>query len=265
MLRSTKQLEKYTIGTTDGELGQVKDFYFDDASWVVRYVIVETGAWHSSRRVLISPFSIGTPDGVAHSLPVSITKQQLQESPSIDLEKPVSRQHEMSYLGHYGYPYYWGGTGLWGEGGYPGMMMTGIGYGGSEAQFERLSRQAELSNSDPHLRSCTALEKYHVHATDGDIGHIQGFLLDEKSWAIRYVIVNTSNWWRGHSVLISPEWIGEVSWSESNVTTTLNRQAIKDAPAYDPDVMLERTDEIGIYEHYGRAGYWSEGAPRRAA
>lgn len=265
MLRSTKQLEKYTIGTTDGELGQVKDFYFDDETWVVRYVIVETGAWLSSRRVLISPFSIGAPDGVGHILPVSITKQQLKDSPSIDLEKPVSRQHEMSYLGYYGYPYYWGGTGLWGEGAYPGMMMTGVGYGGSDAQFERLSRQAELSNSDPHLRSCAVLEEYHVHATDGDIGHIQGFLLDEKSWAIRYAIVNTSNWWLGHSVLISPEWIGEVSWSQSKVTTSLNRQAIKDAPAYDPDVMFERADEIGIYKHYGRAGYWSEGAPRRAA
>ena len=106
----------------------MKDFYFDDLAWVVRYLVVETGSWLSSRKVLISPIAIGHPDWAERVLPVSITKEQVKNSPDIDTDKPVSRQHEMQYLGYYGYPSYWGGAGLWGSGAYPGAMLTGVGY-----------------------------------------------------------------------------------------------------------------------------------------
>jgi hypothetical protein len=101
-----------------------------------------------------------------------------------------------------------------------------------------------------------------VHASDGEIGHIHGFLIDERSWAIRYLIVDTSNWWLGHQVLIAPKWISDVSWAESTVSVSLTRQAVKDAPAYDPSASLSREQESDIHRHYGRSVYWEDEIPR---
>jgi len=270
MLRSIMELEGYTVGATDGDVGRVKDCYFDDEAWVIRYFVVATGEWLSNRRVLISPIAIGDPTWSGKVLPVSITREQVKNSPDIDTDKPVSRQHEIGYLGYYGYPYYWGGTGLWGEASYPGTMLTGAGYNGIDGEYKNLRANAASEyggnqSADQHLRSCNVVSTYRVHASDGDLGHVEGLLVDERTWSIRYMIVNTSNWWVGHSVLISPEWIDNVSWINEKVMIDLTRQAIKDAPPYDSTVQLNREHELGIYKHYGRTGYWTEGAKHRVA
>jgi sporulation protein YlmC with PRC-barrel domain len=269
MLRSLNDLEGYAISATDGVIGHVKDFYFDDEAWVVRYLVVEAGSWLSSRKVLISPIAIGQPNWTDKVLPVSITREQVKDSPDIDTDKPVSRQHEMEYFGYYGYyPYYWGGAGLWGGGAYPGAMLTGVGCAGSGAEYltaqaeqARVGREAgQHENDDPHLRSGKAVMKYDIVASDGDIGHVQGLLLDEQTWAIRYLILDTSNWWLGHQVLIAPQWIKNVSWPDNTVLVNLTRQAVRDAPPYDSAVTLERDEEIGLHKHYERAGYWADEA-----
>ncbi len=244
MLRSMKSMEDYAIGAIDGIIGQVKDFYFDDESWVIRYLVVETGEGLPRRKVLISPIAIGRPNWSEKILPVSLTRSQVINSPDIDTDKPVSRQHEMGYLGYYGYGSYWGGGGLWGAGLYPDLLQAGL-----------QSTDTGHHHDDLHLRSGNAVMRYYVHASDGDIGHVQGLLVDEDSWAIRYLIVDTSNWWLGHQVLIAPQWIDQVSWAESTVSVGMARQSIKDSPAYDPDAALDRAQEAGIHTHYGRAGY----------
>ncbi len=276
MLRSMHDLQDYAIHATDGAIGHVKDFYFDDESWVIRYLIVETGAWLSSRKVLISPIAIGKANWRDKLLPVAITKEQMRNSPDINTDKPVSRQQEIEYLGYYGYPYYWGGSGLWGGWGYPGLMMPAtIGtpsYAGSTApsnavppETAKLFEQAKAKrheNDDLNLRSCEEVIGYHIDATDGDIGHIKGLLVDEETWAIRYLIVNTSHWWLGHEVLIASEWLQNVSWAEKTVSVNLTRQAVKDAPPYDSDSQLNRQEEMDIHEHYRRSGYWAAVAER---
>ncbi len=270
MLRSVKDLEGYAVGATDGTIGHVKDFYFDDQAWVVRYLIVDAGAWLSSRKVLVSPIAIDRPDWVERLLHVRMTKEQVKNSPDIDTDKPVSRQHEMEYSGYYGYPYYWGGAGYWGGGMYPSLMMPGYGGGYGATLATRSEEQGAYARAeeqrsrteDPHLRSCRAVMKYRVHASDGDIGHVDGMLVDDATWAVRYLIVNTSNWWQGHQVLVAPQWIEGVRWGDSKVSVKLTRQAIKDAPAYDPSSAPDRAHEVGLYEHYGQAGYWAEGARR---
>ena len=266
MLRSVKELEGYAISATDGSIGKEKDFYFDDSAWVVRYLVVDAGSWLADREVLISPFSVGKPDWSGKLVPVSLTREQVKNSPPIDTDKPVSRQHEMGYLGYYNYPNYWGGTGLWGEGAYPGLMLS-MPYAGPDVAYararianDRLETQAveeRLAESDRHLRSCNAVKGYHILATDGEIGHVQGFLMDEFTWAIRYMVVDTSNWWVGHQVLVAPEWIESVSWSQSRVSINLTRRSIQDAPVYDPDMPLNRQEEMDIYTHYRRPAYWS--------
>jgi hypothetical protein len=277
MLRSVKELEKYTIGATDGTIGSVKDCYFDDDAWVVRYLVVKTGAWLVGREVLISPLSVGDSDTAARVLHVSISKDQVKNSPSVDSQKPVSRQHEMGYSSYYGYPYYWGGVGLWGGGAYPGALLTGVGLESGAANIDYTRAQASnenvaylretqrRENDDQHLRSCEAVKGYHLHATDGDIGHVDGFLVDEQTWAIQYLIVNTSNWWLGHQVLIAPAWFEDVSWVYSKITTSLTRQEVRSSPAYDALLAPNRVDEEGIYRHYQRKGYWHDRTGREAA
>ncbi len=264
MLRSINDLDDCAIHATDGSIGQVKDFYFDDTAWVIRYLVVDTGTWLSSREVLISPIAIDHPDWTEKLLPVSITKEQVKNSPSIDTNKPVSRQHESTYLGYYGYPYYWDGGGLWGGGMYPGTLVTGYAGIGASPPVVRpemkegvaRAKEARHRDDDSHLRSSKAVTGYHIHASDGDIGHLQGFLVDEETWAIRYIIVDTSNWWFGHQVLIAPQWIQDVSWADEKVSVNLTRQAVKDAPPYDAATQLDRNLESHIYKHYGRPGYW---------
>ena len=263
MLRSVKSLEGMTIGATDGNIGKLKDFYFDDEAWVVRYAVIDTGSWLGGRQVLLSPYSIREPAVETGTLPVSVTKDQIKNSPDINTDKPISRQFEKSYLGYYGYPYYWGGLGLWGDYGYPGTVSNGL----MQSAYRGYLRAptAEEANADAHLRSCNAVKGYHIRAADGEIGHVQGYLLDDRSWSIRYLVVNTSNWWVGHQVLLSPEWIRDVSWLDSEVTVGLSRETIKDAPPFDGTSFPDRDAEAGIYHHYGQDGYWREGGARAVA
>lgn len=256
MLRNVKDLRGYAILATDGVIGEVDDLYFDDEDWAIRYLVVDTGTWLSGRKVLISPLAlaIGLPDWMGQQLPVSLTKAQVEGSPDIDTRKPVSRQHETAYFGYYGYPYYWEGAGLWGMGANPGGLTD-------QLMFEealRTRRGAEpRSMEDCHLRSSRAVIGYHVHATDGDIGHVDDLLVDDHTWAIRYLVLNTSNWWIGHQVLVTPPWIEAVSWSDGTVSVDLTRQAVKDAPPYDPVAQFHRQLEQALHEHYGRPGYWT--------
>ena len=270
MLRNTHDLEDYVIRATDGPIGHVKDFYFDDDAWVVRYFIVETGSWLSSRSVLISPISVHHPDWNLRTLPVSITKEQVKNCPDIDTDKPVSRQNEEKYMDHYGYPNYWDGLGVWGGGMYPYAMVPS--YAGNrlgvfdqaerdrEEEAHLRAESARRRNNDPHLRSCKAVTGYHIEAKGGEIGHVAGYLVDDETWAVLYLIIDTSNWWMGHQVLIAPAWITGVSWNNKTVSVKLSRESVKSAPVYDPDAMWSRELDRSLYQHYGQTGTWSGSA-----
>ena len=273
MLRNTNDLKNFAIHATDGGIGHVKDVYFDDDAWVLRYFVVETGSWLSSRKVLVSPFAVQEPDWEGKTLPVSSTMAQIENSPDIDTDKPVSRQNEEQYSGYYGYPYYWGGQGLWGEGMYPYSVVPN--YVTNRPDWAERQREDEAALSaerarhrhdDPHLRSCDDVVGYHVQATDGEVGHIAGFLVDEVTWAIRYLVVDTSNWWMGNKVLIAPTWISGVHWSNETVSVDLSREALQASPVYDSDAVLDRAWELRLHAHYSRIGYWTRdeslGPPR---
>ena len=272
MLRNLQELEHAKIEATDGEIGRVKDLYFEDDAWVVRYLVVETGSWLSSRQVLISPISVLRPDWVAQTLPVSLTQAQVRNSPDIDTDQPVSRQNEQQLLGYYGYPGYWDGAGMWGEGLYPDAMVPGdAGYRVDRVERERAleaylrDERARHRNDNPHLRSCNAVKGYHIRATDGEIGHVSGYLLDDQTWAVRYLVVDTSNWWLGHKVLVAPPWIQAVQWSDRTVAVDLTRESIRNAPAYDGAVAWRRDEELNLYRHHGRNVYWADRPLREIA
>jgi uncharacterized protein YrrD len=269
MLRSIEDLYGFAVEGTDGQIGRVQDAYFDDRAWAIRFLVVETGPWLEGRKVLISPVAIGNLDWTRRLLTASITREKVRRSPDIDTKKPVSRQHEAEQYGYYGYPYYWGGSGLWGDGMQPAKMLGVYGGRDSATQHQKemafVGAQAKLHRQrgdDPHLRSCDAIIRYHVRAIDGGVGHVEGLIVDDQTWAVRYFVVNTSDWWLGHQVLVAPQWIEDISWLEATVSVDLSRQAVKHAPAYDADAPPDREQEQRTYEHYARPGYWVDSEQR---
>ena len=254
MLRNVKDLRGYAIRASDGVIGKVDDFYFDDETWAIRYLVVDTGSWLSGRKVLISPIALGHAGWMGRQLPVALTRAQVERSPDIDTRKPVSRQHEARVLRILRVSVLWGGAGLWGMGAYPGGLTT---QGRIEEDLKAHGTHATPTPDDCHLRSSNAVIGHHIKATDGDIGHLEDLLVDDHTWAIRHLIVNTSNWWGGQRVLIAPHSIKDVSWSEAKVSVDLTRQAVKDAPAYASAAQLDRQPEQEIDEHRGRPGHWT--------
>ena len=255
MLRSMKALDGCTIGATDGDVGTVTDGYFDDLSFTVRYLVVDTGGWLSGRKVLLSPIAVRAVDWEFRRVTAALTRAQVEQSPNIDTDKPVSRQHETAYHGYYGYPPYWVGDYLWGAYPYP-YFGSGPGLSAAELARERRWSWEAKEREDPHLRSVRAVTGYHIQATDGDIGHVEDFLVDDQSWAIRYMLVDTTNWWAGKKVLVAPAWIGRVDWAESQVHVTVTRAQIQTSPEYDPTRAVERAYETQLHDHYGQPRYW---------
>lgn len=251
MLTKTTQLKGLVIHAMDGELGSVDQLYFDDETWAIRYFTVETGGWLGGRPVLISPISVTHTDWQAKRLDVALTKKQVANSPDISAHQPVSRQHEAAYLGYYGYPYYWGGPYLWGPAFYPAGLAIP-----ESASLEVIAERIGGQSTDSHLRSTQAVTGYHIDASDGEIGHVDGFMVDDAAWAIRYIEVATRSWWPGKKVLVSPAWIERVSWTDSKVYVGLTREVIKNGPEYVEGTPITREYENRLHLHYGRPPYW---------
>lgn len=251
MLYKLNDLKGLTIKAKDGEIGEVDDFYFDDERWTIRYLVVDTGKWLPGRKVLISPISLGKADRSNQRVEVNLNMKQVENSPGIEADKPVSRQYETSYFNYYGYPYYWTGPQLWGPAAYPGPLMMP-----DRTQVEVEAVRREQESADPHLHSAKEVAGYYIEATDGDIGHVDDFLIDDENWAIRYIVVDTRNWWPGKKVLLSPQWLERVSWHDSRVYANLSRADIEKAPEYDVQKPLSRDYESSLHRHYDRPPYW---------
>jgi len=245
MLYKVKTLKDYKLNSLNGEIGKVKEFYFDDHHWTVRYLVAETGNWLTGRQVLISPYALVAVNKEEQHIDIDLTKKQIEDSPSLDSDKPVSRQFEERYYGYYGWPSYWVGPYMWGYN--PYIMRN--------RETRREATQDEKS-WDSYLRSTYDASGHNIQAEDGEIGHVDDFIIDDETWAIRYLIIDTRNWWPGKKVLISPQWIDRVSWSESKVFVNLTRAIIKQSPEYSEESQLTRGYETELHRHYNRQGYW---------
>jgi uncharacterized protein YrrD len=225
MQQSLKKMIGYTIRATDGNLGKVNEFYFDDATWTIRYMVAETGNWLAGRKVLISLAALGKPDWKSRTFSVNLTCAQVRNSPDIDTQRPVYRQHEVELHEHYQWPRYW-------EGGYGGVL--GI---TPYPVFENLLPQessAPVRKDDPHLRSTHQVTGYNIHATDGEIGHVEDIIVNDKKWVIHYLVVDIGNWLPGRKVLISPKWIKSVNWIDAGVYLNRSKEFVEDSPGFDP-------------------------------
>jgi sporulation protein YlmC with PRC-barrel domain len=227
MLRSVKQLYGDRLGASDGEIGQVKDFYFDDQNWAVRFVVVDTGSWLSGRQVLISPHAFGSLHPARKLLLVNLTRKQIEDSPSMESHKPVSQQYEEEYYRYYALPFYWQGGGLWGMSNFP-VMPPAL----DPLPSEPSQARDRLESADAHLRSTQAVKGYQVQASDGTIGHVCDFMMDEQSWAVVQLVIKTGHRLSGNEVQIPSSKVDRISYEESTVFVNLTSEAIAQSPAH---------------------------------
>jgi uncharacterized protein YrrD len=232
MIQTVKHLQGDEIAARDGAIGSVEDVYFDDERWAVRYLVVDTGGWLPGKRVLISPASVDVRNSSANEVRVELTREQVRNAPDIETDLPVSRQYERAHAAYFGYPPYWAGPLLWGRAALPA---------GSAGQPPTLAAQAQamreptdgIEQGDPHLRSCAEVIGYGIEARDGSIGEVEDFVVDERSWAIRDLVIDTRTWWPGGHVSISPESVERIDWVNRRMHLRLTRDEVKRAGAPD--------------------------------
>lgn len=237
MLIAAKQIRSCSIEGADGTVGTVQDVLFDGRSWKVRYLDVDTGHWLPGRRVILSPEVIRTRHYAAQRLATPLTQEQVENSPSLHSELPVSRQKEIELAQYYAWGAYW-------------------------ANVEP-TREGEEAEGDPNLRSTDAVSGYRVQAMGGEIGHIDDFIIDDEAfegapWEIRYLVIDTRNWLPGKHVLIPPLWAESIDWDTRRVQVGLTRAMIESGPEYDPATPINRQYEEVFYDYYGRPKYWTE-------
>jgi PRC-barrel domain len=236
MLTNLKLLYGSALHASDGDIGHITDFYFDDKSWVIRYVVVDTGSWLSGREVLISPHAFGKLNSGGKTLPLLVTRQKVENSPSIESHKPVSRQYEIEYYKYYGWPVYWNGGAMWGLGGYPIVLPP--------SKDEMKSQLQPHHREDKHLQSVRAITGYQVKATDGIIGEAAGFMMIDKSWVLRDLVVKAGHWYAGKEVLIPTANIQRISYEQSEVLVNLTTAEIQHTP--DRGVVRPEASGVGI-------------------
>jgi uncharacterized protein YrrD len=250
MLRNLADLHGFHLAAQDGEIGKVRDVYFDDHTWTIRYLIVGAGSWLTGRDVLIAPRSLGQVDSEAKTISVNLTQEQVRNSPPIETAQPISRGYELQFHQYYGWDPYWmnaaGVPGLWAP-----FLPPSI-----PPNIPAETEPVEDGERDPHLRSVEEVSGYGIHAQDGEIGHVTDFIIDDEAWRIRYMAVKSGVLMFGKIVLLSPEWIERISFDRKEVFVSLPQARIKEAPEYDPNGPITREFEHALHRHYDRPVYW---------
>jgi hypothetical protein len=245
MLRSLKSLIGFRLAATDDKIGKVRDFYFDDKVWTIRYLVAATGKWLPGKKVLLSPVALENPQWESKEFPIHLTKKQIESSPEILEDMPISKQKELEMAEFYDWPVYWpvGHTGL--------PPHVGV--------MERaLDSEKTKGDGDPNLRSFKEVLSYFCHAKDGDIGHVEDIIVDDSAWSIRYVVIATGIFFGRRKVLVSPNWVQKIEWSEKKLHISETKMAIKNSPPYEPSEPINRKYEQALYDYYGRPVYWQE-------
>ena len=259
MLQVISPLKGFAIEASDGRIGSVVDYLFDDASWKVRWLVIDCGTWLRGRKVLIHPSAISRENLERRQFAVALTKAQVEESPELAEDQPISQQLEKQLYTYYGWDPLWGGSNL---SAVPGAMASPLmappylGLGPTD-EAEARGDGPTSRRADPHLRSIVEVTGYRVHAADGEIGHIENLMIDDANWSIRYFIVDTRNWWFGKRVLISPHAVKAIDWFDRHVELNVSRELVKAGPPWDPIVAFNDEYAKRLHKHYGWPGSWA--------
>jgi hypothetical protein len=250
MLLSTSRLEEAKLEAEDGSAGKITTFLFDEEHWVLRYIVVRSGFLSLGGSVLISPMSVTGPVHGGDSIRVGLTREQIRNSPTADLAKPISRAKEEQFHRYHEIPVYWGGSGLWGN------SMTPKEFGTITDRPESAEVPPELMGEDHHLRSTREVEGYSVHATDVLVGKVVDFVMEDSSWRIRYVHIETPHEIGNGHLYVSPQWVAGISWIEKQLALDVRRDRLVDVPSVGIQGELSREDEARLHEFFGQKPYW---------
>ncbi len=251
MLFAASALKGYAIAASDGTIGSVRDVLLDERTWKIRWLVVDTGHWLTGHNVLIPPSLVERLDIDQQIMSVRMTKARVAASPDLTQDQPVSMQMDRSLHNYYGTDPNWGDS-------YFGMYPMGLSM--PEPSREAVELAAErtgegLDSGDPYLRSQANIIGYHMIATDGTIGHLENLLISDDDWTVRYLVVDTKNWWPGEHVLLSPFAVREINWSGGEIELNVTQAQVKGGPVWDPAAMIDRASETRLHRHYGWPGY----------
>lgn len=239
MFQSMKNLIGFTVRAHDGDCGKIKDVLFDDTTRAVRYFVVDTGGWLTNRQVLLAPAAVERPDGESRTIPTSLTKRSIEDSPNVESDKPISRQHEVALADYYNWPAYWGAMG------HAGVPLRPV------------TTAVADEEADPNLRSVSEVIGYDIECTEGSLGHVEDLILDTEEWSVRYLVVDTRNWLPGgKKVMLVYDWLTHFSWPERKAFVDLQQDQVRSAPEYDPRAPVNREMEARLFDFYGRPTYW---------
>lgn len=243
MYRGIKDLHGNDIAAIDGNIGEVHTFYFEDDTWAIRYLVADTGKWLPGRRVLLSTAALEKPKWETEEFPVDLTKKQIENSPDISNERPVSRQKEIEVINYYKWPVYWTADRPR-DYGHPNSPAKPS----SEGVKRESMREKDTTSGDPHLRDSREVLGYGIHASDGEIGRVEDFIIDDENWEIYRLVIDTSSFiLAGKKVIISPDHVKSVDWTNSKVHVDLSTEDIKNTPEFDYsklEIANEKTENI---------------------
>ena len=238
MLRSLNQLIGYSVLATDGPIGRVSEMYFDDQEWRMRYLVVETGGWLSSRKVLLPVLSLEKPDWKLEEIPVSLTRELVRSSPEIDTDMPVARQHEIDLHAHYGWEMYWAGG---------NYMRSGDMVPYVEPEPRHIDTNKGGKPYNPHLRSTKFITSCRVHAIDGDVGHASDFIIDDAAWMIHQLVINIGTFFSPNQVMLPPERVGNIEWERRKVNVKVYRDDVRNSPQFTLPTLLDTVYEDAVF------------------
>ncbi|MEJ2105110.1 MAG: PRC-barrel domain-containing protein [Ignavibacteriaceae bacterium] len=235
MLKSLKEIIGYNIKASDGEIGKVSDFLFDDETWTIRYLVADTGNWLYDRLVLISPSSIGKPEWKSEELNVNLNKQQVQDSPKIEKDMPISRQHELELVKYYGWPDYWSGLGM--GAGPAGTVPLQKVVPPQEVQ----AKEKEKENVDSHLRSTEEVINYNISTKDGYYGYVKDIIVDDEYWLLKNFVLGTRKILPGgRNILCDIDSINQIDFTRSLIDVDLSKEKIKNKPEFNHAELIEK-------------------------
>jgi hypothetical protein len=214
----------------------------DDETWTIRYMVADTGKWLPGRKVLVSPIALGEPIWLERRFPVRQTVSQVESAPELDEHAPVSRQWEIWFHKHHGWPYYWGQGNLWAASTSPAALFA--------AHPELGDEGPEIE--DPHLHAFKELTSYRIDARDGEIGRLQDLILDDSTWSVRHAVIETRAILPGRQVLVPLAFLDGVDWKERTVSVDLTEEQIRESPDYDPAAPVNTELEERVYDYLGR-------------
>ncbi len=258
MLFRTSQLERSRLRARDGRIGKIETFLFDEEQWVLRYIVAKHGFAFLGKRVLISPMSVTGALRDGEAITVGLTRKQVKNAPSADLAQPVSRQKEAELLRYYRVPVYWGGAGLWGGALTPVEAGSLASAPGPDEQYlpETDAQTDAQTDAESHLRSTREVTGYRLRAPEEEVGSVTDFLIEDTTWAVRYLRVETRAEIGGGSLFISPHWVREISWGERTILIDTPLEQLRNVPATAAEGRLSREEEEHLHELFGKARYW---------